>query len=35
MFITMKEIVFYTGNSPPEAPLILWNIEAVPYQLIL
>ena len=31
----MKEIVLYTGNSPLEAPLILWNIETAPYQLIL
>ena len=35
IFILMNEIVLYTGNSPLEAPLILWDIETVPYQLIL
>ena len=35
IFILVKEIVLYTGNSPLEAPLILRDIETVPYQLIL
>ena len=30
-----EEIVLYTGKSPLEAPFILWDIETVPYQLIL
>ena len=34
IFILMKEIVLYTGNSPLEAPLNLWDIETAPYQLI-
>ena len=33
--ILVKEIVLYTGNSPLEAPLIWWDTETVPYQLIL
>ena len=35
IIILVKEIVMYTGNSPLEAPLILCDIENVPYQLIL
>ena len=35
IFIFVKEIVLYTGKSPLEAPLILWDTETVPYQLIL
>ena len=35
IFILVKEIVLYTGNSPLEDPLNLWDIETVSYQLIL
>ena len=35
IFNLVKEIVLYTGKSPLEAPLILWDTETVPYQLIL
>ena len=35
IFILVKEIVLYTDKSPLEAPLILWEIETVPCQLIL
>ena len=35
IFISVKEIVSYTGKSPLEAPLILLDTETVPYQLIL
>ena len=31
----MKEVVLYTDKFPPEAPLILWDNETVPNQLIL
>ena len=34
IFILVKEIVLYTGYSPLEAPLNLWDIETAPYQLI-
>ena len=30
--ILVKEIVMYTGKSPLEAPLILRDIETIPYQ---
>ena len=32
IFILVKEIVLYTGKSPLEAPLSLWDTETVPYQ---
>ena len=34
IFIWVKETVLYTGKSPLVAPLIQWDTEAVPYQLI-
>ena len=34
IFILLKENMLYTGESPLEAPLILWDTETVPYQLI-
>ena len=35
IFVLVKEIVLYTGNSPLETPLILWDIGTVPYKLLL
>ena len=35
IIILVKQIVLHTINSLLEALLILWDIETVPYQLIL
>ena len=33
IFILVKEIMLYTGKSPFEAPLILWDTETVPLMI--
>ena len=33
IFILVKETVLYTGKSPIESPLILWDTKTVSYQL--
>ena len=34
IFISVKEIVLYTVKSPLQDPLIQWDTEGVPYQLL-